>query len=344
MPLRPRLAARHAALLLALSLPGLPARALGAEAAAAPAVPAAPQVSGVIWADWFYNASGTAQDSSAFTFRRIYLTVDHTLDARFSARIQLEGDGQNVGSTGRMTVAFKQAHLRWKDAVPRGALVMGLSPSPLWVNEEALWGYRSIEKTALDVRGHGNSSELGVALLGSAGAKDALGYHVMVSNGSGQKPENNRSRRAAASVSLRRAGFLVESVADWDGATGGNDATTVKLLAGWSRDRDALGIEGFVRNFEGPRADPQGTSVFGRVAVGPRLTCVGRWDTYNADPDAEATGYFLHYFVLGLDIALSKQVHVLPNVLAQFYAAKSAAVAERDADVTPRVTLSCVLP
>jgi len=320
-------------LLIAGSLGGLPARA-------------EPKVSGMVFADAHVALQGASvpADSSAFRFRRVQLTVDQALDSVFSVRVQLEGDDGNLGSADRQSPFLKQVWLRWSGPAAFGDVTMGLSVTPLWSVSESFWGYRSIEKTVLDVQGFGSVVETGVALQRTAPRSGGLGYHLMVANGSGLRPENNGSKKLMLSVPWRAGDMVLEGVADYEGQPGPLDRWTAKLFGGWMHEGSAFGVEAYRRVHEnaGPLgADlvPMGVSVFGHAPLSPRWTAVGRVDWTDPDSEQDATGYRVWYVIAALDYAARGNVHFLPNVLVRAYAPKASTVADRDADVTLRGTL-----
>src|SRR5438270_1728153 len=60
---------------------------------------------------------------------------------------------------------------------------------------ENLYGYRSVEKTVADMRGVAPSSDLGMAVQGRFDRKENYSYSVIVANGSGVRPENDKYKR-----------------------------------------------------------------------------------------------------------------------------------------------------
>ena len=304
------------------------------------------KLSGVVFADYFYNAqgSGVVERDQAFQFRRIYFTHDTDLDAKFSTRFQLEADQKELTSNGKIGVFVKQAFLKWKDFMPKGALLAGLSPTPLWGTTEAVWGYRSLEKTSLDLRGLGSATDLGVALQGKLGAGEQVGYHLMFANGAGQKPESDRSKKAYAGFPIKWGAAVIEPVADFEGGPGDRDRWTAKLLVGWQKDPGAIGAEAIRRvnlNAGAGGADvvPTGASVFGRAKLAGRCTALARYDWFDPDAEVKGSGYRQHLVIAGVDFAAAENVHVIPNALVTVYSAKDAATADRDTDVVLRVTL-----
>src|SRR5438445_741062 len=85
-----------------------------ATALAAP-VHAQARFSGMVFADALAALHGSTvpADSSAFVFRRVQFTVDQDLDSVFAVRLQLEADGNELTSKGKVGVFVKQAWLRW---------------------------------------------------------------------------------------------------------------------------------------------------------------------------------------------------------------------------------------
>ncbi len=314
----------------------------------APALPAHAQarISGMVFADAQHQLHGFAvpADSSSFRFRRVQLTVDQDLDTTFAVRLQLEADENELTSKGKTTVFVKQAWLRWGHLGGLGDLYMGLSQAPTWALAESYWGYRSLEKTVLDLQGFGFATDMGVALLRAPSATHALGWHLMLSNGTGQKPENSAGKKLTLAVPYRFGDFVVEGMGDFEDERGTRDRWTTRVLGGWQHGTDALGVELYRRvnaNAGVANADvvPAGVSVHGRCALNEHWRAVGRVDLTDPDRSLDNAGYREMLFLAALDATPQANVHIMPNVLVHTYAGKSAALASRKADVTFRVTL-----
>ena len=71
---------------------------------------------------------------------------------------------------------------------------------PTFINSESVWGYRSLEKTIMDMRKIGASNDVGISLQGKFNDKGDYGYNIMISNGSGAKPETDRFKKFYANV------------------------------------------------------------------------------------------------------------------------------------------------
>ncbi|MEO5987359.1 MAG: hypothetical protein ABIU54_08810, partial [Candidatus Eisenbacteria bacterium] len=230
------------------SLVGLFCAALALQIVSVVPCHAQGRVSGVAFGDAAWNVSDyRAPDSLAFRFRRVQFTFDNDLDSLFAIRFQLEADENELTSKGRIAPYIKQAWLRWSGLGSVGDLLMGLQPTPLAVVAEGIWGYRSLEKTILDLHGLGGTTDMGVALQQVPTAPRPLGWHLMVMNGNGLKPENNSSKKVALSVPVRLNEWVIEAMADFEGEPGPADKWTAKLFTGWQNGANAFGLESFRR-------------------------------------------------------------------------------------------------
>lgn len=290
--------------------------------AASPAHAADGEVSGYMFGDYYSVLSADDADvdlpekQNAFRFRRIYFTYDRNLSERFDVRFRVEANDAGFGSRTKMVPFVKHAYLKWQGALG-GDLYIGESGTPTWAVAEKVWGYRSIEKTVLDLNGIGSSADIGLALKGSAGAAS---YHLMVANGPGQRPERDNGKKLYASVQLQPGeGNHLEIYGDIDLLPGG-DSITLKGFAGHRGDGFQGGAELYMRiDQEAAVADPgadvtrAGLSAFGSVPVRENWRGFARFDALNND-DLDTTDLVI---IGGLDWAASKEVHIMPNLYVQ---------------------------
>ena len=271
-------------------------------------------MSGTLFADYYFVVSADDRTGlerrNAFQFRRIYLTYDRDLSDRFAARVRLEARDAGFGERSRMTPFVKHAYLRWRRAVAGADLYAGESATPTWRASEKLWGYRSVEKTILDLNGIGSSADIGLSLKGRAAG---LGYHLMVANGPGQRPENDNGKKLYAAVRFESGGGgLFELYGDVDMRPGGRDHLVAKALIGLARERLRVGVEPFVgvrRLAEDERLT--GISVFGSAAMPPAGWVFARLDAL------EEGGRSDRLVIAGLDWEAAAGVHLQPNVHVQ---------------------------
>ena len=276
------------------------------------------KLKGYMFGDYYYVASADDGDAkypekqNAFQFRRIYFTYNRNLADDFSMRYRLEAKDAGFGSSNKMNPFLKHAYLRWNDAVAGSDLYLGLSGTPTWAISEALWGYRSIEMTVLDLKKIGSSADLGVALKGSAGS---LAYHVMVGNGPGQSPEQDNGKKLYASLSMSPSeAMTVEVYADYNMLPAAQNEITLKGLLGLEGDDFRIGLEPFMRINQnaagGADQTLSGVSVFGAMGLSGSLDGFGRVDVLK-DDTGDTTDMLV---IAGVDHEPAENVHIMPNI------------------------------
>ena len=314
---------RLKALVLALTFTG----GLAAQAHAAEG-----KISGYMFGDYYYNVSGPAEKENGFQFRRIYFTYDLKWSDKVSGRFRLEAnDARFSKSTGKMTPYVKESSITWKQA--QGSLSAGLVPTLTWALQEKVWGYRSIEKTIMDLRSKGSAVDLGLQWNRKLGGSSSVA--LMLSNGDGTSAETNNNKKIALQVLTKVAGLDAKVYADMETPEKEKDKTTLAGFIGKSGDGFHGGIEGFYRIDKKAAAGEDqkgfGVSLFGAKPVAEGKKLFARVDLYDKDGDAEDDQETL--LIAGLDWALAKDLHVMPNVLVTLYQDSA-----KDTQLVPRIT------
>ncbi|HEY7727611.1 MAG TPA: hypothetical protein VID50_04090 [Candidatus Eisenbacteria bacterium] len=323
------------------------------------------KISGYFYIDYYYNAAGDpvhryagsgsdssktgidgkpniGKDLNGFLIRRVYFQHDADLSARFSTRVRLEVDSKSLTSDGKLGAAVKAAYVQAKNVIPRGTFYMGVLTTPIWENAEEFWGYRSIEKTLADFRGLGSSADIGVQMKGALDPEKRIGYSVMIGNGPGQKPEDNRYKKCYLSLPLNLVeGLKLEPYVDYEPVPGKMDRATYKLFGGYERRRIAVGgeiVDRVNHNASIGSREPFGYSIFARWAARADLGAFARVDGWQPDTRA-ANRVDSRLWIAGVDWQPYKDVHVMPNLEGVQYQAKGTASAPPHPDLQARVTL-----
>jgi hypothetical protein len=254
-------------------------------ALAGPAHAQAPaRLSGQAFLDYYYQIASPDADAeghNGFTYRRLYLTADGAISDALSARARLEASEATLGTRGPQPFV-KDLYLHWK--VGGGhALTLGLGPTPIFSLTEAVWGYRSLERTLTDAAGVVSSRDLGVRADGPLGS-DALRYSLMVGNNSGVFPEtDDEYKRVYGQLAYRPAGGLtLAAAASWADYEGPRDTQLLaSAVVGFVTDTWRAGLEGFYDVGTYARAADAasyGASLFGAARVAGPWSLVGRVD------------------------------------------------------------------
>jgi len=143
--------------------------------------------------------SGTS-NPNAFEIRRAFLAYDYVINDKFSANLLLNYDG-NTDANGNRAFFLKVLSLTWKNIFRKSDLTIGQQLTNSYTDSpyqtEQLFGYRSIERSLLDMRKVDGAADMGIKLSGRLWtAKQAdtsklssfIGYSVMMGNNSGYAP------------------------------------------------------------------------------------------------------------------------------------------------------------
>lgn len=308
-------------------------------------------VSGYVIADAYAmlgNHDPTVEDQTGFWIRRGYLTFDTKISDTWSSRLRFEVNSPgDFSSDTKMTPFVKDAYLAWRHDGKE--LYMGISPSPTWEFAERFWGYRSIEKTPLDLYRMGSSRDFGVAYKAQA-MDGKVFYHAMFGNGAGEGAETNEGKKGMLSVGFRPTDALVaELYADYEDRPGNTDRMTYHAFLGWTAASSRYGLEYGWQDREveaGPGDDVAVASVFGVWGLGDRSTLVARWDhAFDGFPDSDKIPYIpiandteFDLAILGWDYKVHEHVSLIPNVEYVMYRDTDGLPAPDD-DLLARMTL-----
>ncbi|HET6569123.1 MAG TPA: hypothetical protein VFG50_14245, partial [Rhodothermales bacterium] len=149
-------------------------------------------ISGLAFLDYYYTIAAPdgseLEGQNGFTYRRLYLTADYKISEAFSGRARLEAND------GSIQPFVKDLYLRW--TLPsHHTLRFGIIPTPAVELSESVWGFRSLEKTPLDLFGFVSSRDMGVRLDGTAFGNGILSYNVMFANNNSVRPEDDPHKR-----------------------------------------------------------------------------------------------------------------------------------------------------
>lgn len=314
----------------------------------------------------------TPKDFTSLEFRRIYLGYDYDISEHFSTQLLLAYEGATFTTDGNRSVYIKAANLRWKNIFHNSDLVIGAMPTPSYsTTSEPVWGYRSLEKTIMDMRKIGASADVGISLQGKLNDKGDFGYNLMISNGSGAKPEADKFKKFYGDVYAKFADqkIIVDLGADneWTQANPyQKNKTTYKAFLAYQTTQFTIGAEVFQQvqknNTVFTEAAPStvkdtvnalasGISIFARGPISKKLGYVVRYDFYNPDSKfnennvyaGSYTGVFTESLILaGLDYTPVKNVHLIPNIWYDVYKNRNSAVnalPDKSSDLAIRLTV-----
>jgi hypothetical protein len=326
--------------------------------------------SGYMFGDYFYNiardtsfqgtkppgnaAVGGQKDLQAFQFRRIYFTYDNDISEQFTTRFRLEADQSALTGNGKITTYVKDAYLTWKNIFSGSNLTFGIQPTPAYDISEAAWGYRSLEKTIMDLRGIIPSRHLGLSLRGKLDDAGMFNYWLLIANNSnstsvpnGSSTFTDRFKRFSLLFHVKPVkNFQFTLYGDYRGLAAINDPTSTTVpratvsnstmtgaaFVGYNEpDKFNLGVEGFLQSQANGMKDPsssigalkslsaRGLTIYGLANVATDIALLARFDYFDPNTDASVTGDVRNYLIGGLVYKPHKNVSIIPNLLVETY-------------------------
>lgn len=329
------------------------------------------KIKGVMFADYYYNldnSSSSKKDQNAFNIRRVYFTFENNLTQDIKTRVRFESAHGKYGTSGKINPFVKHAYLEWKNLIPFHKLYIGIAETNAFKNAENMWGYRSIEKTIMDLNKISSSADMGLALKGDINEK--VHHWLTVMNGTGYgSAEVDKFKKVGYALWLTPTeNFVIEGYADYEAQDpekadfkyarhvyGSSGYYTLKGFVGWNAPSFTLGAEVFSQTVKESGsldlADPaakadvtrQGVSLFGSwITPVPKLKAFARYDMYDpvADDkvfidDEGTTGLDDDYTLLiaGFDWIPSANIHFMPNIVLKSYSKEG-----KNSDLMARIT------
>jgi hypothetical protein len=315
----------------------------------------------------------TPKTDQAFNARRLYFGYDYNFTRNFTGQVLLAdepaeeyatanlaaGGAGPINADGTNGVYVKMANIQWKNMIPYAKLTFGQQAPPTFVpTTEYLWAYRSIEKTVMDMRSIGSSTDFGIQLSGKFDQSGDYGYTAMIGDGSNKKPDFSKYKKYYASVN----GFfldhhlMAEAYFDYMPQSDSNHYMTMKFFVAGLFDPCSIGLEYVqqpaVENYVSKGnttatandQDPTGLSIWARgQIIGKTLGYFARYDMWNPDSKYTQAYYQEGFATAGLDWQPESNLHIMPNIEMESYSAENGA-ATRGTDMVERLTFFTKIP
>jgi hypothetical protein len=292
-----------------------------------PANDPAIKISGYLFGDYYWmaaNHDSSLEDRNGFWVRRTYLTFDKSLNPDFDMRLRLEmNSAGDFTSRSKLNPFIKDAWLRWKFTGNHQAY-LGMSPTATTDSVDRIWGYRSVEKSALDLQRWGNTRDLGLALRGSFDSERKVRYHFMLGNGSGTGSETDTGKKVQMALSAHPTeSITAEIYTDYEDLPLGDFRRTFQGFLALQYDSGRLGIQ-YAHQTRGGTSELELDvfSLWGVWKFAPRASLFARYDrAFDPNPDGAGIAYLpfdptakSHFFLGGIDFQVSDDFNLMPNL------------------------------
>ena len=298
--------------------------------------------SGYMFGDYYYffkDHKTELNDQRGIWFRRIYFTYDYKINSSFSTRLRLEMSNEfNFEEAKTMIPFVKDAWFKYKFS--NQSLIIGISPTPTFQLIQKIWGYRSVEKTPLDLQRMASSRDFGLALKGKFDERGMFKYHIMFSNGSSNKQEIDKGKSGLLALAFYPVKeFVIEVYGDYADHAGSTDWYTLQAFIGYKTKTVRAGIlyadqTRQMEDVENKKMRVASLFIVGEVSE--QFSLFGRVDrNFEPNPQGDKIAFLPFdltssniFFVGGVDWHPVKQVRFMPNVECIKYD-------ENDEGVTP---------
>ena len=157
--------------------------------------------SGVTYFDYTYDLTEDAENDDGFGLKRVYFTYKQDLSENISYKFQTDVGQLEVGGLEgikktQFVAYLKKAQLDWETL--HGKITFGMQGMNIFNVTEKTWGFRFLQKSAIDKYKLSSSADMGIKY---AGKFNKLNYSIMVTNGSGYKQsENDQYKKTSIQV------------------------------------------------------------------------------------------------------------------------------------------------
>ncbi len=291
------------------------------------------KISGYVFGDYYWMADhhdAGLKDRNGFWVRRTYLTFDKRHSPDFDWRLRLEmNSAGDFTSKSKLNPFIKDAWLRWQYA-ENHQTYLGMSPTASTNQVDRIWGYRSVEKSALDLQKWDSTRDLGVALRGTLDSNGKTRYHFMLGNGSGSGSETDSGKKVQLAMSFHPTDAVTaEFYTDYEDRPLQAYRRTFQGFLAYQHDRGRLGLQYAHQTRSGsPDLELDLISVWGVLKFTGNGSLFARYDrSFDPNPDGAGIAYLpfdptaeSHFFLGGIDFQIGDNLNLMPNVEVIRYA------------------------
>ncbi len=136
--------------------------------------------SALAYYEYSFTTDNNADISNQFEFQRVYFGLEKKMSNKLSYKFLT--DVGRISEDGRLEVYLKNAKIDWTTRL--GIFIIGMQGLNVFEIQKNTWGYRSIDKTAMNRNKWASSADLG---LGYYNHYNNFHYSVLITNGTGFK-------------------------------------------------------------------------------------------------------------------------------------------------------------
>ncbi|RMF10220.1 MAG: hypothetical protein D6762_02055 [Candidatus Neomarinimicrobiota bacterium] len=261
---------------------------------------------------YHYRVNPDESITNSFEYSRIYFGYKRQVSDRLRYTFKTDIDP----SVSPRTLYIKLAQMDWD--TPLGQVVIGLQGMNLFPIQEKTWGYRAVEKSAMDRFQFSSSADLGLGFYPALGLS-RLHTSILITNGSGyKKPEGDAYKKLSVQAFWgeprldKGAGWNAGIVASTERQDVGVDTTdqvsVLGVFSGWSSGKLRLGADLNARTHSQTWLETESlVSLYGTLGLS-NLRLLGRVDLHRQGSASS------RYETLGVVFTPEKGLDIIPVV------------------------------
>ena len=263
------------------------------------------KIGGVTYFDFI-----SSDDSTAFNFQRQYFGYGGDISDQVSFKILFDV-GRNAPDT-RLSAYLKKAQINYKSSL--GKFNFGLIGMNTYNIQEKNWGYRFIEKSAIDKNKFSSTADIGVGF--SKSIIDNLNLSLQFINGEGFKEsQGDKYHKIAFNATygesnlIKNDGYNVGLVYTTE-QTDTDPITMTSIFGGFAGMGIRIGGEYDMQTISGVNSNI--VSVSTNYTVRDNIDVFVRYDIYDGDTSIDNDSE--NYLVTGIVLTCDGGISVAPNV------------------------------
>jgi hypothetical protein len=263
-----------------------------------------------------------AEEKSAFNFQRQYFMygVNVSDDVNFKVIFDVGRTNKEEEEDARLVTFLKKAQIDYKTSY--GKLSLGMIGMNTNNVQEKNWGYRFIEKSAIDKYGFSSTADLGIGF--SRSLTGQLNMSLQVVNGEGYKnPQSDKYHKIAFNSTygernlVKNSGFNAGVVFTTE-PTDDKPNTMASLFGGFAGMGLRLGGQFNMLTKGG--IESQVISVSSNYGMTDKLDAFVRYDMYDPNTDEIDEGKDNStYLIAGIQLSCGNGLLVAPNIRMESY-------------------------
>lgn len=270
------------------------------------------KISSKVYFEYDYQKEKGQPAENGFEIHRAYLTYQNKLSESIDLKITADvGRQKNDSTNTNLFFYLKNAYVSWKTTY--GEFIIGNQSMNLFGVQEKTWGYRFLEKSAMDKNKFSSSADLGIGYANQFTKN--LYFSYLVTNGGGyKKAETDVYKKHSALLVFgprklnKKNGFNIGAIVSYEPYKENKveNKTIAGLFAGFATNNFRVGGEFNYRKNSADKTKEYLASVYGSYDLSKKYALCCRVDHFTSEKDE-------NYLMAGFIYTPFTALHIAPN-------------------------------